>query len=170
MQTTVHARIQSDRFQSGASLLEALIAMVVVSVGLLGIAGLQMKSLQSVNQSAGISTQTVLATDFGERLWAVVGVLAAAEESDRVKIATRTRDQWIEAHGGKVVIDEKEDCAIPDCCPDPICFIDKDSMQLGELSYVEPGAQHPYYAFRIGSGNTFSIVLPAAALIPEAPK
>lgn len=162
--------IMNDRSQYGASLLEALIAMVVVSVGLLGIAGLQMKALQSVNQSADISKQNVLASDFAERLWAVSGILAGAEKSNLVEIATRTRDQWIEAHEGKVVVDEEENCAIPDCCPDPICFIDPESISSGNLVFVEPGAQHPEYTFRIGSSNTFSVVLPAVALLPEFPQ
>jgi hypothetical protein len=170
MPSRIKLGIVNYRSQSGASLLEALIAMVVVSVGLLGVAGLQIRSLQSVHESAGISNETILANDFGERLWAVAGVLASAAESDRVAIATRTRDQWIEARGGQVVVDEKDECAIPDCCPDPICFIDEDSLSSNKTVYIEPGAKHPHYTFQIGSRNVFSVVLPPVALIAETPQ
>lgn len=144
--------------------------MVVVSVGLLGVAGLQMRSLQSVNESATISNETILANDFGERLWAVARVLADADESDRIAIATRTRDQWIRDHDRKVILDEQEDCTLPDCCPDPICFIDSESLSptSEKLLFLEPGAEHPTYIFRIDKGNIFSVILPTAALISEA--
>jgi len=42
--------------QGGASLLEVLIALVVLSLGLLGLAGLQVASLKA-NQDAGVRTQ-----------------------------------------------------------------------------------------------------------------
>ncbi|UHD15802.1 type IV pilus modification PilV family protein [Thiocapsa bogorovii] len=168
MPSRITLGIVNHQSQSGASLLEALIAMIVVSVGLLGVAGLQMRALQSANESAGISNETILANDFGERLWAVARVLADADESDRIEIVTRTRNQWIRDHDRKVAVDDQEDCTLPECCPDPICFIDEDSFALGERKYVQPGAQHPSYIFQIDSSNIFSVVLPTTALISES--
>ena len=54
--------------QRGATLIEVLVAMLILSVGLLGLAGMQMKALQS-NQSAYYRSQaTVLAYDIMDRM------------------------------------------------------------------------------------------------------
>lgn len=54
--------------QSGATLIEVLIAIVVLSIGLLGLAGLQVTSIQS-NYSAYYRSQaTVLAYDYADRM------------------------------------------------------------------------------------------------------
>lgn len=54
--------------QSGFTLLEVMIALVIFSIGLLGLAGLQAVSLQN-NQSAYTRTMaTLLASDMGDRI------------------------------------------------------------------------------------------------------
>lgn len=54
--------------QKGASLIEILIAVVVISVGLLGLAGLQTSSIKS-NQSSYLRSQaTLLAYDLSDRM------------------------------------------------------------------------------------------------------
>ncbi|QTQ31008.1 type IV pilus modification protein PilV [Aromatoleum bremense] len=63
------------RGMRGFSLIEVLVTMVVVSVGLLGIAALQAKSLQYAYASHQRSIATVQANDLVERLWASVCAL-----------------------------------------------------------------------------------------------
>ena len=59
--------------QHGATLIEVLVAIVVLSIGLLGLAGLQMTALQS-NHSAYMRSQaSVLAADLSDRIRAVCG-------------------------------------------------------------------------------------------------
>lgn len=54
--------------QHGATLIEVLITVLILAVGLLGVAGMQMTSIQS-NHSAYYRTQaTVLAADLAERM------------------------------------------------------------------------------------------------------
>lgn len=54
--------------QDGATLIEVLIAILVLSIGLLGLAGLQVTSIQS-NYSAYYRSQaTVLAYDYADRM------------------------------------------------------------------------------------------------------
>ena len=53
----------------GFSLLEVLVALVVLSVALLGLAGLQLKSLQGAHVAYQRSLGTLAARDAGERLW-----------------------------------------------------------------------------------------------------
>lgn len=57
---------------SGFSLIEVLITMLVVSIGLLGVAALQAKSLQHAYASYQRTLATVQANDAVERLWARV--------------------------------------------------------------------------------------------------
>ena len=59
---------QLSSIQRGATLIEVLVAMLVLSVGLLGLAGMQMTALKS-NQSAYYRSQaTVLAYDIMDRM------------------------------------------------------------------------------------------------------
>lgn len=55
---------------SGFTLIEALIALVVLSVGLLGVASLQLSSLQSTHYSYQATVANLAAKDVRERLWA----------------------------------------------------------------------------------------------------
>lgn len=54
--------------QQGATLIEVLIAMVVLAIGLLGLAGLQSTSIQSNQGSYYRSQATVLANDMADRM------------------------------------------------------------------------------------------------------
>ena len=56
------------RYQSGLSLIEVLITVVLVSIGLLGLAGLQLTSVQNSNSSSERFIATTLAQDILERM------------------------------------------------------------------------------------------------------
>jgi type IV pilus assembly protein PilV len=56
------------RYQSGLSLIEVLITVVLVSIGLLGLAGLQLTSVQNSNSSGERFVATTLAQDIIERM------------------------------------------------------------------------------------------------------
>lgn len=55
--------------QGGFSLIEALVAILILSVGLLGIAGMQLKALQSATVGYQHSLITLAAIDAQERVW-----------------------------------------------------------------------------------------------------
>jgi type IV pilus assembly protein PilV len=59
----------SRQHQNGFTLLEVLIAAVVLSVGLLGAAALQIKGLQSAHSAYQRTIASIIATDAAERLW-----------------------------------------------------------------------------------------------------
>lgn len=82
------------RVQSGFSLIEVLVTMVVVGVGLLGVAALQAKSLQYAYASHQRTLAAIQANDLTERLWA--GACAIGNDNPEV-IANRNtiRDEWI---------------------------------------------------------------------------
>lgn len=56
--------------EQGFTLVEALIALLVLSIGLLGVAGMQLKALQSAHMAYQRSLASVIAVDAQERLWA----------------------------------------------------------------------------------------------------
>lgn len=65
--------------QRGFSLIEALIALVVLSIGLIGVAAMQLKALQSANSGYQRSVASVAAIDAQERLWAELATLNSGE-------------------------------------------------------------------------------------------
>ncbi len=52
----------------GASMIEVLVTMVILAIGLLGIAALQLNGLRSANNSAHRTQATLLADDMAERM------------------------------------------------------------------------------------------------------
>jgi type IV pilus assembly protein PilV len=63
----------------GATLIEVLVAVVVLSVGLLGIAALQLKGLQSAHAAYQRTVATIIAHDAVERLWVARAAGAAID-------------------------------------------------------------------------------------------
>jgi len=53
----------------GFSLLEVLVAVLVLAIGLLGLAGMQLKVLQGSQSAYQRTLASVIAADGGERLW-----------------------------------------------------------------------------------------------------
>lgn len=58
------------KHQQGVSLIEVLIALVVLAFGLMGVAAMQIKALQSATEGYQRSVVTLAAVDAQERLWA----------------------------------------------------------------------------------------------------
>ena len=73
----------STRAQGGATLIEILIAVVVMAAGLLGLAGLQMNSLQYQKTSSSRSEAAQGVYDLGERIranWPLTSIANAATD------------------------------------------------------------------------------------------
>lgn len=58
--------------QKGFTLIEALIALLVLSVGLLGVAAMQLKALQSAHAGHQRALVSLIAIDAQERTWALM--------------------------------------------------------------------------------------------------
>lgn len=89
------------KLQSGISLLESLIAMVVLSIGLLGVLGLQTQSLL-YNQAAYFETQaTNMAQDMLDRIranndQAADYALTLGNDASGSGLAATDQTEWIE--------------------------------------------------------------------------
>ena len=76
--------------QTGFTLLESMIALLILSIGLLGIASLQLYGLQSSQSSFQRSVAISQASDLAERLWGDICTLPDA--------ANDIRDAWRDEH------------------------------------------------------------------------
>lgn len=80
---------------TGLSLLEVLIALLVLSVGLIGVAVLTVQSLQNIHSSLYTSLASAAALNFEERLWLELG--SDPEDlgcPDAQKVKQRVRGAW----------------------------------------------------------------------------
>lgn len=59
----------APRTTQGFTLIESLVALVVLSIGLLGVAAMQLKALQSAHIGYQRSLVSLIATDGQERIW-----------------------------------------------------------------------------------------------------
>lgn len=83
---------------SGFTLIEVLVALVVLSIGLLGVAGLQLRSLQSSHASYERTVVTLQAHDLVERMWAGICSLYDANGNLVSGSATTIRNAWATDH------------------------------------------------------------------------
>jgi len=65
---------------AGFTLLEVLLALLLLSFGVLGFAALQLKALQAAHSAYQYSLASVMAADVGERLW--MGLAAGRIDTD----------------------------------------------------------------------------------------
>ncbi|MEA2120275.1 type IV pilus modification protein PilV [Halovibrio sp. HP20-50] len=97
--------------QRGFSLIEALIALVVLSIGLIGVAAMQLKALQSATAGYQRSVASVAAVDAQERLWAQLATLnpgQACENIDRSAVEDVWKDDWFADNDQKPLRNAKE--------------------------------------------------------------
>ncbi|TVP46399.1 MAG: type IV pilus modification protein PilV [Halomonas sp.] len=86
--------------QHGFSLIEALIALVVLSLGLIGVASMQLKALQSATSGYQRSVASLAALDAQERLWAQLVVLEPSQTCDDIDVSAvqeAWRSHWLYA-------------------------------------------------------------------------
>ncbi|MBL8201317.1 MAG: type IV pilus modification protein PilV [Chromatiales bacterium] len=98
------SRSQSCGNQGGTTLIEVLITVILVSVGLLGLAGLQLTSVQNTNSAAERFEATTLARDILERMranrqQALNGLydLAMGDDPGAAGLAGDDLDAWMDA-------------------------------------------------------------------------
>lgn len=93
--------------QKGISLIEVMVAMVVITIGFTSVTLLQLRSLQASHSSYQQSLAAVQAGDLVESLWAnacvidVAGVLADVEEA------------WFDAHEGNDMMPNWDGSIVP---------------------------------------------------------
>ena len=96
---TTHTRsrptIQTTRL-SGFSLIEVMVTLLVLSIGLLGVAALQVAALQYSNTSLHRSIAVIQANDLVERMW--TNICQITDNAQRATIVT----DWNTAHSNSI--------------------------------------------------------------------
>ena len=93
--------------QLGFTLIEALIALLVLSIGMLGVAAMQLKALQGAHAAYQRSIVSLAAQDAQERLWAAVAAVPGIPPcpiSEISGIETAWHAHWTDTSGGAKVI------------------------------------------------------------------
>lgn len=97
--------IHMTKRQHGVTLIEALIALLVLSVGLVGLSALMLTSLKNVHSSSHYSVAAAIVLDFEEQIWSEVAKTAISEtaaldgngclsDDDISGIATAITSEW----------------------------------------------------------------------------
>ncbi|RUR25691.1 pilus assembly protein PilV [Vreelandella andesensis] len=80
--------------QNGLSLIEALIALVILAFGLMGVAAMQVKALQSASAGYTQSLANVAAVDAQERIWAALSPTQDCDAIPLAAIESAWQNQW----------------------------------------------------------------------------
>lgn len=98
-------RITSIKYKAslcGFTLIEVLIAIVVLSLGLLGFAALQVNALKSAHDSYQSTVANVIAKDAKERLWAKLLKAQEYDGSTYVACPSNSDVDYVDADGNAV--------------------------------------------------------------------
>ena len=122
----------------GFTLIEAMIALLVLTIGLVGVAAMHLTSLKGAHSSYYRSVASTVALDLEERIWDFASVSLTApgnclEASDLTGIRAELLDQWTPAPGvaGQIGI--------------PNLAVQFGSLQSRENTRVQPGASGLWY-------------------------
>lgn len=85
-------RHERDAMERGFTLIEVMVALVVLSIGLLGIAAMQLQGLKNAHSAYQRTIASIIAMDAAERLWLE---LADGEVTDAVVDAVEL--DWVNA-------------------------------------------------------------------------
>jgi type IV pilus assembly protein PilV len=100
MSTLRTRRFPRATHTSGFTLIEILIAVLVLSIGMLGLAATQIQSLQNSHASYERSMATMQARDLVERLWAGICVLYDADGNIVPSAQAPIMTTWQADHNG----------------------------------------------------------------------
>ena len=158
---TPHPRSdQNARSVRGASMIEVLIAILVISIGLLGIAALQTTALKTASDSYNLTQATIQAVDLGERFWAAACILYRAPPEDAVKAVEGIVAQWKQPQEPPGLEPLREVDFEP---PINEAFFDPSTRSL-EFRYIIIWNKHELGAGQSAfEGFTFSVQLPPRA-------
>jgi|GEM_PF-166173 len=113
--------VVSCQNQQGLSLIEVLVAIIVLSIGLLGLAGLQLSSLRNSNSAYLRSQAIVLSGDIIDRMRAnIVGFNAGQYDTQQVGC----QDVYRCADSGLYLTSKPSDCIDRDCSTTEIVAAD----------------------------------------------
>lgn len=129
------------RSQTGFTLIEALIALVVLSIGLLGVAAMQLKALQSAHMGYQRSVVSLAAIDAQERAWAALSELGSCPDAS---VLSDIEGAWLGEWFGGVLVDVNSGIARTDECRYTV------TVEWQEERFMDEESLDPFiYLFRL---------------------
>lgn len=92
-----HPPGECARYARGLTLIEVLIALLVLSIGLIGIAALHMTSLKTAHSAYYRSIASIIAVDAEERLWIELADTPPELAPDIVQVRTEWQTHWADS-------------------------------------------------------------------------
>ena len=89
-----------QKSQKGVTLIEVLVAALILAIGLVGLASLHLNSLKAAHSSYYRSIATMIAVDIEERAWLSLASNGQLLATDLPGIATATLNYWNNACPG----------------------------------------------------------------------
>ena len=128
------------RSQTGFTLIEALIALVVLSIGLLGVAAMQLKALQSAHMGYQRSVVSLVAIDAQERVWAALSELGSCPDASAL---SDIEGAWLSEWFGTILVDDGTSLASSSGCGYSVSI----EWQEGRYSIYPDGTDETGVAF-----------------------
>ena len=126
-----------NRMQTGFSLMEILISLLILSIGMLGLGGLQLSSLKTTNNAHYRTVASMAATDLADRIRA--NPLAVSNGLYTASLAREDCDTALAK-----VCEGASECSAQELAAYDLhrvnCGVAKDSHQTGGVQYVLPQA------------------------------
>lgn len=116
--------------ETGFTLIEALVAVLVLSFGLLGAAAMQLKSMQSAHASYQRSIASLIASDVQDRVWATSAFVAG----DCDAVMAESVEESVNSFWSESGEDYKGQVTLPDIS---ISLIHDSCSYVVELSWVD---------------------------------
>jgi len=92
-------RKKSVKFHQGFTLVEALVALVVLAFGLLAVAAMQIKALQSAHMGFERSLASLIAIDAEERAWAFLAEQQSCPDGSQITTGQGWQANWVKTPG-----------------------------------------------------------------------
>jgi len=102
---------RTRKLQSGLSLIEVLISVLVISIGLLGLGGLQLASLKGANNSHFRTSASLAATELADRMRLNPSAVANALYEGEVELASCTDSTVVKSCDGDNLCSSEEAAA-----------------------------------------------------------
>ncbi|MBT2972124.1 MAG: type IV pilus modification protein PilV [gamma proteobacterium symbiont of Ctena orbiculata] len=134
-------RVPGKRYSRGMTLVEVLIAAVVIAVGLLGVASLQINALQSTTEAQNRSKAIDIIAALADRVWAnpAPGGIAAYNNAIPVDPCTVAPDQPLPIIERCAMSPDGDINAVSECTPAEMAAYDLWEVNC-ELQSIIPGA------------------------------
>ena len=128
------------RSQRGDTMIEVLVTIIIIAVGVLGTAALQVTTLKNLSSSHSASIAGIVASDFGERMRATAAAIRAEDNDNDGWPDNNLNLAITDAYEHKTAPETYGDCAVQACTHTQMATYDIGTW-WDEMNQVLPRAE-----------------------------